>query len=56
MRTIESPIKVEVRAKASSNYTRELIETRLAVLRLRDDDEARLEIEYLESLKARTTE
>jgi hypothetical protein len=40
--------------KATSTYTRELVESRLAYLRDRPEaDETKREIEYLEQLKAR---
>lgn len=43
----------EIRAKASSHYTAETIDSRLAVLRERDDQAARDEIEYLTRLRLR---
>ena len=48
---VELPIRVEWRGKASSSFTRETIDKRLAVIASRDDDEARREREFLERVK-----
>lgn len=43
----------EVKGKASSGYTPELIDARIAKLRERHDAEALREIEYLEGVRAK---
>ena len=47
------PLKFEVRAKASSTFTLENIESRLAVLAGRTDSQSIEERDYLVKLKAR---
>lgn len=54
IREITIPIKLEVRARASSHFTVETIDNRLALLRQREQDEETIrEIDYLERLRAR---
>lgn len=48
----EIPIEVQVRAVASSKFTRETVERRLAELNGRDDTESRRERVYLERVLA----
>ena len=48
---IELPIRVIWKGKASSSYDLDTINRRLAVIALRDDDEARQEQEFLARLK-----
>ena len=43
-------ITVEMDARASSSYTRETIENRLAVLATRADDESLAEVAFLQGL------
>ena len=48
------PFTVEIRAKASSSWTWQHVEDRLAHLRaMPDSDKVRREIDYLEKLKER---
>lgn len=51
--TITLSINPEIKGRASSSYTLENIDRRLAELRQRDDEQAREEIAYLERLKAK---
>lgn len=48
---ITLPIKVEIRGKAHSIFDDDTIERRLAVLRERNDEQAKEEIAFLEDLK-----
>lgn len=48
---LEIPIDVKVTAQASSHFTREMIDARLAVLAGREDRSAVEERKYLERLK-----